>query len=396
MDRLAFVAWLSEQAITSSHSHHLPDEAHQGLNLKSLLENSYVAWCGHAVPEGNDPAGIADWLSAVGGRSYFTWLEKALMALYGLDQPLTRDSWQAYDQAIIKAHQEKDWHLRLLRERCGFKAAFLDAYWHPGSDNGHPELFRPVYRVNSLFYGYNQTARDHNGNNIQVLKNQQISDIHAYTRFIQDLLATKKAAGCVAFKCALAYDRGLDFAPGDPAQAQKAMRENPEQADVLAFQNHVMDTLCQTAAQLNIPLQVHTGLGLMAKSNAMQLAPLIARFPGTRFILMHGSYPWTDDIPGLCHVFPNIWADLCWLPMISTTAAEQLLHQLMDVCNRDQVIWGCDAWTGEESYAARLAFFHVLGRVLPERVSQGLMREADAWLYAKLLLNDNAQRLISK
>ena len=143
-----------------------------------------------------------------------------------------------------------------------------------------------------------------------------------------------------------------------------------------------------------MPIQIHTGLGLMTGSNAMQLQPLIAHNPDTTFLLMHGSYPWIQDIAGLTHAYPNVWADLCWLPLISPAAAQRLLHELIDVCDANRVVWGCDTWTSEESYGARLAFLDVLSRVLTERVADDMMRESDAIRYAKAVLHDNAARLI--
>ena len=131
----------------------------------------------------------------------------------------------------------------------------------------------------------------------------------------------------------------------------------------------------------------------MIDSNAMQLQPLIARNPRTTFLLMHGSYPWTDDIAGLTHVYTNVWADLCWLPIISPAAAHRLMHELIDVCDADRVIWGCDTWTSEESYGARMAFLDGLSRVLSERMDAGLMREQDALRYARAILHDNLARL---
>jgi len=105
---------------------------------------------------------------------------------------------------------------------------------------------------------------------------------------------------------------------------------------------------------------------------------------------MHGSYPWTSDIAGLTHAYPNVWADLCWLPLISPTAAQSLMHELIDVCNADRLVWGCDTWTSEESYGARLAFLEVLSQVLYERIEKGMMCERDAIRYAKGIMHDNA------
>jgi len=394
MDKYELICYLKSQPIVNSHSHHLPNDDHYRLGIKSVLQNSYVNWCGTPVPSGDFKEEISAWLNAVRTRSYLVWLEKALMDLYGIDERLNADTWDIYDKAIRDAHQNENWHIYLLKEKCNYKAILLDTYWSPGQDNGHPDLFKPAYRINSFFYGYNQTARDHNGNNIQVMYNRCITDIDEYTDFIFHVIREKKQAGCVVLKCALAYDRSLAFGEATKEQAQRAMVKDPEPSDIKRFQDYIFNYICKVAAQLNMPIQIHTGLGLMTGSNAMQLQPLIARNPDTTFLLMHGSYPWISDIAGLTHVYSNVWADICWLPIISTTAAHRLLHELIDVCDANRVVWGCDTWTSEESYGAKLAFIDVLSRVLSERIEAGLLCEQDARYYAKAIMHDNAAKLL--
>lgn len=385
---------LQSQAIINSHSHHLQDKEHQMLSLENILTNSYVSWCDKPIPSAESKDEISLFLNAVRNRSYFVWLEKALMELYNIDTNLNADTWSVYDQAIRKAHEDKNWHLEILHNKCNYEAIFLDAFWKPGDDNEHPDLFKPSYRVNSIFYGYNRKARDHNDNNFQVLENQSITDINEYVDLIDKVIRDKREAGCKVLKCALAYDRSLNFALARKENAQKAMKDNPDEDDIRAFQNYVFDKICEIAAELSMPVQIHTGLGLMAGSNAMQLQPLISRNPETTFWLMHGSYPWISDIAGLSHAYPNVWADLAWLPLISPTAAQRLMHELIDVCNADRVVWGCDTWTSEESYGARLAFLEILSQVLYERIEKGMMRECDAIQYAKAIMHDNAARIL--
>lgn len=395
MDRTEFLTRIGEQPIINSHSHHLPDQFHHDLTLEKILRNSYVDWCGVPVPSFDSKTAVSAWLDAVRTRSYFVWLEKALMELYGIDEPLHSGNIEVYDQAIRSAHQDGDWHLSVLRENCGYESIILDTYWAPGEDNGHRELFKPAYRINSFFYGYNHAASDHNGHNIQVTYNRSITDIDEYVSFMEEILVERKTAGCVVLKCALAYDRGLDFGSATKAEAQRAMgQDDPDGINVIRFQDYIFDQVCRIAAELELPIQIHTGLGLMNRTNAMQLQPLIARHPKTTFLLMHGSYPWTSDISGLCHVYPNVWADLCWLPIISPTAARRLLHELIEVCDADRIIWGCDTWTSEESYGARLAFLDVLSRVLVERVEEGLMRQGDALRFAEQVLHSNAAKVL--
>lgn len=385
---------LQSEPIINSHSHHLQDKDHHTLSLENILSNSYVNWCHKPIPSAESKDQITLFLNTIRNRSYFVWLEKALMELYSIDAYLNADTWDIYDQAIRSAHTDKNWHLKILSDKCNYEAIFLDAFWKPGDDNEHPDLFKPSYRVNSIFYGYNRMAKDHNGNNFQLMQNQSITDISEYIDLVDKVISDKKKAGCKVIKCALAYDRSLDFDLGTKENAQKAMEDNPDEDDIRAFQNYVFDSICEIGAELSMPIQIHTGLGLMVGSNAMQLQPLISRNPETTFWLMHGSYPWTSDIAGLTHAYPNVWADLSWLPLISPTAAHRLMHELVDVCNGDRLVWGCDTWTSEESYGARLAFLEILSQVLYERIEKGMMTECDAIQYAKVIMHDNAARIL--
>ena len=145
------------------------------------------------------------------------------------------------------------------------------------------------------------------------------------------------------------------------------------------------------AAELKMPIQIHTGLGLMTGTNAMKLQPLIARHPDTTFVLMHGSYPWLDDICGLANVYPNVVVDLCWLPLISPSASARFLHELLEVCNGDKIVWGCDTWTSEESYCALLSMSNVLATVLNEKISSGYMSKNSAISIAEGIMRKNAK-----
>ena len=65
--------------------------------------------------------------------------------------------------------------------------------------------------------------------------------------------------------------------------------------DVVAFQDYIYFYICKIAAKYDIPFQNHTGLGNLQGSNAMLLREVIQKNPDTKFVLFHGSFPWTDD-----------------------------------------------------------------------------------------------------
>ncbi len=119
----------------------------------------------------------------------------------------------------------------------------------------------------------------------------------------------------------------------------------------------------------------------------------IAKHPDTRFILFHCNYPWTADINSLLHQYRNVYPDLCWLPILSTSSAQRILHDLIEVGTADKVCWGCDTWTSEESYGALLAFRHVLASVLESKVQQQYFSSGDAMRIIDNIMYNNAAAL---
>jgi hypothetical protein len=398
-------SYILEREIINTHSHHLPDYKMEGISLRFLFENSYVNWCnGPAPPRRTDveTAGenspgsyraVDAWLAKISNRSYYTNLLRAIRKLYNIEEPLSDATWEEYDTKIKNAHQNKNWPLEILKNICGYRYAVLDTYWNPGDDNGYPGFFRPIFRINAFLYGYNENARDHNGNNAQILYNEHIDLIDEYIEFMYNTIKMKIAAGCCGLKSAIAYDRSLDVRIVTKEQAQKGFgfdKTSPSAEDIKCFQDYVFERICDVAGELHLPLQIHTGLGALFETNPMRLERIIARHPHTIFVLMHGGYPWVDDIMGLAHNYQNVVIDLCWLPLISPSAAYRVLHELIEVCNMDRICWGCDTHTGEESYGALLAFSDILARVLYEKVSNGYFGLHDVFLCVDGIMGKNA------
>jgi mannose-6-phosphate isomerase-like protein (cupin superfamily) len=103
------------------------------------------------------------------------------------------------------------------------------------------------------------------------------------------------------------------------------------------------------------------------------LRDLIHANPATRFDLFHASYPWCDDVLGLAHKYPNVWVDLCWLPLISTARAIAFLREVLELINGGRLLWGCDTWTSEESLGARYAVHHCIRQVLNGMIEEDLL-----------------------
>jgi uncharacterized protein len=301
----------------------------------------------------------------------------------------------------------------------------LDAYWDPGSDNGLPELYAPVFRVNSFFFGYSPLASDHDGHNpYELYPHPLIVDLDEYVAWVEESILAHQASGAVALKIPIAYDRGLDFCEVDPDQAraafahllaapggqpatsgqsvgQKGLPSNApdpysqktlagfEAQDVKNFQDYLFFQVCRLASQADLPVQIHTGMGQARRTNAGQLQEVIQKNPDTRFVLLHCSYPWTQDMSMLVDKYPNVSADLSMVPLISTRAGITVLHELIERSTAGRLFWGCDTWTAEESFGSLLALSHVLASALEQKVAEGYFSRDDALLMIEQLLFDN-------
>ncbi|HZJ82565.1 MAG TPA: amidohydrolase family protein, partial [Clostridia bacterium] len=381
---------IENKRIINTHSHHLLDHEFKGLNLNSVLKQSYVNW--YNVPLGGTYKSRQNFLEKNRYNSYFVWLEKSLQELYGFEGPLSPDNWDSVSDRIEKAHEDKEYHMDILRSKCSYKSIILDTYWQPGSNNGYPDIFTPTFRVDTFLFGYSANAKDHDGNSPSELYGEMPDDLDEYILFIKDTISRKKKQGCIALKSAIAYDRGLNFNKVSKDRAYNAFKKKENAMtleDIRAFQDYTFEKICEIAAELELPIQCHTGMGQLTGANAMAMKDIIERNPHTKFVLFHCSFPWMDDINALLRTYDNVYPDLCWLPILSTSAAIRMLHELIEGGTSDKVCWGCDTWTSEESYGALLAFRFVLVKVLGEKVEEGYLSMNDAKQVADNIMYNN-------
>ena len=388
---------LESLEIISCHEHHLIPEEGKSVTLEYILQNSYVGWCGEEPGSSGPEKDL--YLEKVGTNSYYRWLLFGLQRLYGFTGEIDAENWENISSHIGKKHASPEWYFTILRKYGNISRAILDAYWDPGSDNGHPESYSPTYRINALVMSHNREAKDHNGNNAWDLfapYGIKPTSFSEYLEAVEALLAVKKNEGCVALKSALAYDRTLAFACPNKEDAEAVFDTTVDMhsTEARAFQDYMFHFILEQAGTLGLPVQCHVGLGKLQGSNPMNLLPMIERYPRNKFVLFHGGYPWVHEIGGLLHNCDNVYADLVWLPLISPTAAIRGLHEWIEVARTsEKITWGGDCWTPEETYGAVLALRHVVARVLSEKITEGYFGYRRAFELARQIFSKNACRL---
>ena len=394
------LAYLETLPVVNTHSHHLrhrqffdyhPNFTYTGqYDLNTLLHMSYCAWCG-PLP------GEEGYFAKVKNRGPFRALERGLQELYGIHAPLNEETYGIFDEAIRAAYPNGEDHtFAILREKCGYEKIVLDAPLTPGDTYGEPDLFAGVIRLDYFLQGYADDTAELNGLNCRTFHGREnFLTLQDFCDTFRRVVEQKKNCGLKALKCAAAYERGLDFAQVSKERAEKVFTEKePTAQQIRDFQDYFFHFALDVAREFDLPVQIHTGLGGMVKSNPHTLQPVIASHRENKFVLFHGGYPWTDEWLGLLQAYPGtVYGDTVWLPVLSETAAERVLCEVIDIANADAVTWGCDTWTGEESYGSLLAMRRVLARALGRKVEEGYFSLADAFEAGKNIMYNNAKKL---
>lgn len=380
--------------VINTHSHHLPDEQLVGANLTFVLSNSYANWLA-SPPERGDRSAAKNYIDKYRCNTYFKWLFKALTDIYGVE--VAAENFDLLDEKIAAAYQNPNHHLNILKDRCRFERIVNERQPDPGSDLGHPELFAPSFRCDCYFSGYLKTKPEPNGFfAYSTFENTGILTLSEYLNETKKAITNKKKAGCKALKCAIAYERPLDFDEYDFTKAQKAFNNADASADEInAFGNVVMRILCEAAAENNMPLQIHTGMGQLNGTNPIRLLKIIEEYPDTKFHLLHGGFPWLDDTYALLHNFKNVWSDTCWIPYLSTSAATSFIKTALEVSDASRLTWGCDTWMSEDALGALLAMEHALSCALSEMVLNDDFSEDYAYYLADRIMAHNGRELFN-
>jgi predicted TIM-barrel fold metal-dependent hydrolase len=120
---------------------------------------------------------------------------------------------------------------------------------------------------------------------------------------------------------------------------------------------------------------------------------LFQEFPDARFVLFHGGYPYADEVGLLAKAFPNVYLDLCWMPLISPSMTADVLERWLELVPFNKIMWGGDVWSVEECYGAVLVFKDVLAQTLERKMKKGVLNEKRALELAARIMHLNATEL---
>lgn len=395
---------IAHMRVVDTHEHTYPPELVAGKNpsIVDILEGGYVFWAAQPPAKRDDFESLVKNVRKICGSTFYKMCSIAVKEIYGVSvDPPTEDAFIEASRLIREAYEDEGWIRKVFKDKCSIDNVLWDPYWNIWGESFDPEIFKPVFRINALLFGYDRRVKDHNGNNPYMFEqylNLRVETFEDYLNLVDKVLEEAKRRGYVALKSALAYDRPILFEEADESEARIIFNKRGfglTSKEIRIFQDFILHYILKKADELDFPVQFHTGLALIEGSSPMNIVNLLRKYSGVNFILFHGGYPWVREAAALALSFKNAYIDFCWLPIISPSACRLLLREVIELGLSSKAMWGGDCWVAEATYGALKIFKNILSEVLQEMVNKNYLKTEEALEIASRILSENALHLFN-
>ncbi|CAN6460666.1 unnamed protein product [Victoria cruziana] len=165
-----------------------------------------------------------------------------------------------------------------------------------------------------------------------------------------------------------------------------------------SFIDYILTLSLEVAIDYDLPVQIHTGFGDkdldLRLSNPLHLRTLLEdkQFTKCRIVLLHASYPFSQEASYLASVYPNVYVDFgLAIPKLSIHGMVSSIKQLLELTPINKVMFSTDGYAFPEAFflGAKWAR-HTLATVLCDACEDGELTIFEAIDAAKSILRDNA------
>ncbi|TVY40421.1 Protein fluG [Lachnellula subtilissima] len=218
---------------------------------------------------------------------------------------------------------------------------------------------------------------------------------HFFRKAIRDFINDPEVVG---FKSVVCYRSGLDISTCADSEFMSefvALFSGLKAQGVTEFKRidreFINWSLVNLTAELieesnghKKPFQFHTGLGdndiTLTRSSPSHLQSFIRKYPKVPIVLLHGSYPWTQEAGYLATVYANVYADIGEVfPMVSKEGQERVIREILELCPTEKILWSTDGhWFPETYLLAIVQVREALEVVLPEYVRKNALTISQA------------------
>lgn len=313
--------------------------------------------------------------------------------VYGLDSLSPEGLERA--QARLEQLRRPGERLRLLSEVAGLDHVQVDNYeWSSRPDESGPGFFLHDLSWVSFCRGDVKVEEIKRDTGVEV---STLEDL----REAQAAIFRRYAPCSIAVKTQHAYSRTLRWEQRSDSDASQAL------ATVLAGGEVPMSARLtlgdwswargvELAIEHNLPFKMHTGhhggTGSMPIDwvRAGNLCTLLAQYPEARFVLMHASYPYTDELISIAKHYPNVWVDLCWTWSIDPYSSVDFVRRFIHAVPINKLfLFGGDTIWPTAAVAYSIQARRGLRRALQAEITSGDLTEPQSIAIARRLMHDN-------
>jgi predicted TIM-barrel fold metal-dependent hydrolase len=292
----------------------------------------------------------------------------------------------------------------ILKEQSRVAVSILDS--NPVAD---PEFFVSVIRFDDfLVPGSLEGLR-----NLERKSGVSIHGLGDLEQALETQFQREKAKGIVGLKSGLAYQRPIDYRKPERGDAERVLNRllagdpdyrwcgdraaAPETMRILT--DYMMHRVLRLAEESGLPFQIHTGIqegnsNDIRNSDPKLLIPLFQEYPRVAFDIFHSGYPFLSDLTVIAKNFPNVYIDMCWMHIISPSAARRALAEYLDAVPANKIMaFGGDYCFVEGVYGHQKIARKNVATVLAEMVCDGYCGRAEAEDIAVRLLQQNPVEL---
>jgi predicted TIM-barrel fold metal-dependent hydrolase len=296
---------------------------------------------------------------------------------------------------------------RVLKERAGIQRLVRDC----GEEFNEPERFSYAVRLEEwLGVSCEQQVRQ-----LESVASCSIHDLAGFTRALKEHAERLVARGAVAFKIAIIYRREPTVSSVTRSEAERAFQSvlNKRFAEWIQpstawsyrlkpLQDYLIRELCDLAASLAVPVQVHTGLPEGNRlpytwGDPSAFLGLALDHPSLDLHLLHMGHPFEREACAMAKMYKNVFLDCSWVHQLNQSAATHYLCYALDEVPQWKILGFGGDYAHHEGVYSCLKFARAnMVRSLASRVEKGYCNEEDALAAVRLLLHDNAARLLTR
>jgi hypothetical protein len=336
-------------------------------------------------------------------------LRITIREIYGVD-PISAATIVKINDAI-RSRNKPGLYRDVLKGRCHIRFALNDQYWEPAPTAVDPEFFALAQKFDTLVTPITPEGL----HRLEALTGLSITNLAGLKKAMEQQFQRALQLKMATIKTTIAYERDLYFPDTTVADASadfdnlargKGVEEDEkrrlEHRPFRALSNHMFHHLTQLAEAHGVPMQIHTGLqagngNYVAHAQPSQLSNVLLRYPRVKFDIFHIGFPYQHEVTVLAKTFPNVYADFCWMHIVSPSAARAALHEMLDSVPTNKIFgFGGDYRYPELTYGHLVIARRNIARVLAERVQDGACTEQEAFDTARGLLYDNPAQLFAK